>query len=495
MSIDPRTPVIVGVAQINQHPEDPAEAVEAVALMTQVVKDAASNGPDGAGSAALLAELDAIAVVAGAWRYPNPAELIAQGVGASSATTILSHNGGNTPQSLLNGMAKRIQEGDLSAVAIVGAETIWSRRRQKKLGLTSEVTIQENSEPDEMFQADVAMSTDFEIARGMQMPINFYPLVESAIRANNGESIQDHKERVTTLWAGFNEVAVKNPYGWNRTAMTAEEIATPGPKNRMVGAPYTKAMNSNWDLDQAAAVILCTVEKAEAMGIERDRWVFPLAGTDGHDTYSISQRRDLHSSPAIHEAGKALGELSGFDLAEADYIDLYSCFPSAVQVGAAELGLSLDRQVTQTGGLTFAGGPLNNYVMHSIATTISLLRQNPGTTGLVTANGGYLTKHALGLYSTTPPEGGYKFKDVQEEIDAYPTVEVDEAYSGPAVIEAYTVMHSADGPEQSLAALRTPEGKRTWGNSDDHAVANALLAKQSVGLKVELAEDGSFSLL
>src|SRR5439155_27112090 len=172
----------------------------------------------------------------------------------------------------------------------------------------------------------------------------------------------------------FNKVAVANPYAWFRTPMTAAEIREATPDNRMVGFPYTKAMNSNWDLDQAAALVICSAGAAEACGVPRDRTVFLHAGTDAHDTPLVSNRDNLWSSPAIAAAGRKLFELAGAGVDDLAHADLYSCFPSAVQISANALGLSQGRPLTVTGGLTFAGGPLNNYVTHSIATMTGLLR-------------------------------------------------------------------------------------------------------------------------
>jgi acetyl-CoA C-acetyltransferase len=481
---------VVGVAQIKQRPEDPAEAVEAVALMTDAVRNAAED----AGAAGLLEKLDLIGVVDGAWKYSNPAALIAQSVGATGARTSLSANGGNTPQSYVNNISARIQAGELDVAVVTGAEIIWSRRRQRRAGQTGQTTVQEGVEPDEQFGVDVPMSTEFEQARGMNMPINYYPVFESAIRAARGETLDEHRDRVSNLWEGFNRVAVDNEYAWFRNPMTAEEIRNPSPTNRMVGFPYTKAMNSNWDLDQAAAVLLCSAGVAEAAGISRDRWVFPWAGTDAHDTYSVSERRDLHSSPAITAAGKELFTLAGVGPDDIGHIDIYSCFPSAVQVSAEALGLGQDRQLTQTGGLTFAGGPLNNYVTHSIATMISTLRDDAGSVGLVTANGGYLTKHALGIYSTTPPATPYRASDVQDEVDKTPKTPVDEGHVGAATIEAYTVMHNAEGPEVGLCALRTSDGARTWGRVTDTDALGAMLETEAISRTVDLGADGTARL-
>lgn len=454
--------------------------------MTACVRDAATD----AGAPGLLQKLDTVAVVYGAWRYSDPGRLIAEDVGSPEARTLLSFHGGNTPQSYINALSAQIQNGDLDVAVIVGAETIWSRRRMRRDGVDRAVTEQVDVDPTERFQSDVAMSTEFEASRGLVAPINFYPIFESAIGADRGHSIEEHRSVIAEMWAGFNKVAVDNPHGWNRTPMTAGEIREATPDNRMVGFPYTKAMNSNWDLDQGAAIVLCSAEAAEAAGISKDRWVFPHAGTDAHDTYSVTNRRDLHSSPAIAAAGARLFELTGHTTDDLDHIDLYSCFPSAVQIGAAELGISLDRQLTVTGGLCFAGGPLNNYVSHSIATMVDVLRRDAGSLGLVTANGGYVTKHALGLYSTEPAGHPFVAEDVQEIVDAVPNTPDDPAFVGQAVIEAATVMHDRDGAAQGLAAMTTPDGARTWAMSTDEATMEKLMTDEAIGAFGTVTSDG-----
>ena len=473
-----------------QRPDDLSEALEAVALMEQVVRDAAADS----GAPGLLSRLDHVGVVKGAWKYSDPGRLVADAVGASAARTSLSANGGNTPQSYLNSLASRIQAGEMNAAIFCGAETIWSRRRQRRAEMTVPFTKQVDVTPDEMFGADVSMHTEFEHQRGMEMPIHFYPLFESAIRHARGETIDQHRDRIAKLWQTFNAQAVANEFAWTRTPMTAAEIRESSPTNRMVGFPYTKAMNSNWDLDQAAAILLCSVEAAESAGVPRDKWVFPLVGTDAHDTYAVSNRRDLHSSPAIVEAGKELFALGGVGPGDVNHIDLYSCFPSAVQVGAESIGFSEDRQLTQTGGLTFAGGPLNNYVTHSIATMINVLRDDSGSLGLVSANGGFLTKHAIGLYSTEPPAGGFRAADVQDRVDQVPATPVAPDHTGAVTVEAYTVMHSADGPEQGLCALRTADGSRTWGRVTDIDAAAAMTTKEAIGMTGDLDADGVLTL-
>ena len=142
-----------------------------------------------------------------------------------------------------------------------------------------------------------------------------------------------------------------NPNAWIQKALTPEEIRTPGPTNRMIGFPYPKYMNSNNDVDQGAAIIMCSVEKARSLGIAEDRWVFPHSGTDCHEHKFISNRWTFAETPAIELGGRRALEMAGLTINDIDIVDLYSCFPSAVQLGAQSLGLPIDRQLTRTGGL------------------------------------------------------------------------------------------------------------------------------------------------
>lgn len=479
----PRTVVLVGAGQFQQRTGDPAVALEPMAMMAVAAELAAED----AGTTKLLAQIDSIRVVKGSWPYRDPGRLIAGRIGAQPRETLLTFEGGNTPQSLVNSTSLDIEAGRLDVALLVGGEGIYSRRRAKRAGATIPYTADPDAAPAQTFGADVTMSSPLESKRGFQMPINVYPMFETAIRHDRGETPSQHLERIARIWADFKAVAVDNPNAWIRTPMTAEQIRTPSADNRLVGYPYTKAMNSNWDLDQAAAVILCSVEKAEALGISRDRWVFPWSGTDAHDTYLISNRDNYHSSPAIRTAAKEALALAGVTLGEVAHVDLYSCFPSAVQIGAAEIGLSEERRLTVTGGLAFAGGPLNNYVMHAIATMAATLRDHAGAVGLCSANGGYVTKHAIGLYSTEPPpQGQFRHANVQAEVDRFPTREVAGDHVGPATLEAYTVMHDHRGPTEALVSALTPAGVRTFARSAEADLMAELMSIDAVGRAVDI---------
>ena len=333
-----------------------------------------------------------------------------------------------------------------------------------------------------------------EIARQIVMPVQVYPMFETAIRARAGRSVQDHQKHISELWSRFSNVAAKNPNAWSQNAVSAEDIRTASPSNRMIGFPYPKFMNSNNDVDMGAALIMCSVEKAEALGIPRDRWIFIHSGTDCHEHRYVSERDTFADTPAVKLGGKMALDLAETSINDIDIVDLYSCFPSAVQLGAASLGLSTDRQLTRTGGLSFAGGPWNNYVMHAVATVVGELRARPGEKGLVWGNGGYATKHAFGVYSTTPPTNSFKHAYPQDQIDALPrrTVVDIGTSEGPATIEGYTVMHDRDGnPERAIAPCLLPNGNRAWGISDDADTVTAMCEGEWVGRAVRLDATGT----
>jgi acetyl-CoA C-acetyltransferase len=376
-----------------------------------------------------------------------------------------------------------------------GAECWRTRQRARK----NDVALAWRKEPDgtapsRIIGSEFVMSHPTELARKIIMPVQVYPMFESSLRAAAGEEPDEHQRRVSELWSRFSSVASHNPYAWVQRELSPEEIRTPGPDNRMIGLPYPKYMNSNNDVDMAAALIMCSVDKARQLGVSEDKWVYLHAGADCHDTKYVSNRDDFHSSPAVRLGGKRALDLAGIGIDDVEVVDLYSCFPSAVQIGAAALGLGLDRQLTRTGGLAFAGGPWNNYPMHAIATVLRDLRERPGAWGLVWANGGYATKHSIGIYSTEPPSQGFRRDHPQDEIDALPRKELAslDAAAGPVTVEAYSVMHSRDGePETAYAACLTDGGQRAWGASSDPEVAHAMCEGEWVGRRVTLTPDGT----
>jgi acetyl-CoA C-acetyltransferase len=314
------------------------------------------------------------------------------------------------------------------------------------------------------------MSLPIEDAHGMMIPANAYPLYENALRHHYGRSIDDHQRAMGELFARFSEVAATHPQAWYPVARTPEEIATATSSNRYVGWPYTKFMNAMNMINQSATLLLTSVGHARELGVPEEQWIYLHGCADASELWNVLDRENYHSSVAIRTMGRKTFEMAGRSMDDVDFIDLYSCFPSAVQIARDELGIAADdpRPLTITGGLPYHGGAGNNYVMNSIASMADVLRANPGKFGLVTANGGYLTKHAAGLYSTTPTEVAGDVPFVREdpavyqaEIDATPHPELIEHPEGAATIETWTVLFGRENtPEGAIVVGRDSRGRR-----------------------------------
>jgi len=329
--------------------------------------------------------------------------------------------------------------------------------------------------------------------------ITMYPLFENAIRGARDRGLDEHQRHIGTLMARFAAVAAANPLATRRQGYSAEQLVTVNDANRWIGYPYPKLMNAHAYIDQSAAVVMTSVATARELGIPRDKWVFLHGCADAHDHWYVSERIDLHSSPAIRAASAQALAMAGKTLADIDVIDLYSCFASAVQIGCQELGLAEDdpRGLTITGGLPYFGGPGNNYVTHSISEMLRRLRARPGAFGLVTANGNYVTKHSFGVYSTEAPAGPWRRESpavLQARMDALPKAPFTETPQGAATIETYTVMHGKAGPDFAVIFGRLDAtGQRFIANlPDDPAGLWHLQNRDSLGRpgQVHRAADG-----
>ena len=237
-------------------------------------------------------------------------------------------------------------------------------------------------------------------------------------------------------------------------------------------------MNSNAFIDQASAIMLTSVAKARELGIPESKWVYLHGCADAYDHWYISDRINYYTSPAMRTVATETLAMADCSLDDIGAFDLYSCFPSAVQIGCKEMGLAEDdpRGLTVTGGLPYFGGPGNNYVTHSIAEMMNRVRAEPGMRGMVTANGNYVTKQSAGVYSTTLPERAFAPKPpktYQARIDANKGPTFVESASGPATVETYTVMHDRKGPSYAILFGRDAEDRRFIANTPEDA---ALLA-------------------
>jgi acetyl-CoA C-acetyltransferase len=476
--------VLVGVGQVTERPVAGATYAtrkQPLDLMVEVLERAASDS----GAASMLASIDEIVAVSSfTWHTNDPALLVAERLGLSVATKRLSV-GGNTPQRFVHDTARRILSGEVRCVALVGAEAMYAKLLAKREGRELDWVMQSKDVPSPVISTnDPTPLTVAEYAQGLNLPTNVYPLFENARRARMGWTMDEHRDLLGRLWSNFARVASTNPYAWIHDAPSSESITTPSAANRMVAFPYTKLLMANMPVDMAASFIMTSFEHATSLGVARDRMVFPECGADANDHWLISDRPQLDDSPAMRVIWEALSDF-GAKIDGLAHLDLYSCFPTVVQTACDVLGIDAfdrNRVPTITGGLTFGGGPGNNYVTHAIASMVEQLRTEPTSRGLVTGLGWFCTKHSWGVYSATPPREGFRWACTQDEVDRQPRATSDQR-EGTATVESYTVTHGSSGdPERLIIVARTPDGVRTWCHSTDAALMDETERRELIGL-------------
>lgn len=490
------TPILVGVGEVTDL-DTPATAGRSP---YDLIAQAGRLALDDTGAAAALApQVDALAMVrlfadtaprfaSGIGRSSNPPRSVARRLGLDAVREeVYTGSGGNMPQLLVDRYAEQIAAGATRAVLICGGEALRTQhgvlRDAGRTGAPVSWAEEPGGEP--LFFGDPRRGwTDHEELHKLRAAIAFYPLIEHAIRGARGRSVAQHLPAMGRLMAGLARVAAANPLATRRDGLSAEALSTVTADNRWIGHPYPRYMNANAYIDQSAALVMTSVGTARALGIPESKWVHLHGCAEGHDHWHVSQRPEIHRSPAIRAVAQRAFAMAGKTLADMRHIDLYSCFPSALEVACDEIGLAEDdpRGLSLTGGLPFFGGPGNNYVTHAIAHMVRRLRADAGSFGLVTANGNYLTKHAYAIYSTTPTPGPWRRESpsvLQAELDALPQAPFTEAPAGPARIESYTVLHGKHGPEHGIVFGRlTDSGTRFIALTPSDAATLARLQDQ-----------------
>jgi acetyl-CoA C-acetyltransferase len=480
------TPVLAGVGSIEQRCEDPADALEARELMLRALLSAGAD----AGSDKLLEAIDVIALPHGQWHYGDPGRWLAAQVGASGATTVVSLIG-VLQQTLIADACERIARGDAEVVVVVGGEARYRNLRARILEEDPAESADDGT-PDAVLRPTADLVLESEVRGGLgPMPVGYYAVIESALRASLGRSVAEHRDAVAALYARFSEVAAENPHAWKREVLPAAFIRDASAKNPMLAFPYTKLHNSSWNVDQATALLFCSADVARGAGVDPARLIHPLASAESNHALPLSARPDLAACPGVRIAGQRAFAAAGVDVDAVDAVDLYSCFPAAVQLHARELGIGADRDWTVTGGMPFAGGPFNSYVLQSTGRIAEILRERRGV-GVVTTVSGLLTKHAVALWSSEPG-ANFSSQDVSGEVaEAEPARPVVAEATGPGTVCGSTVVGGGDD-RIGVALVDLATGERFLARSDDAAVIAELETVECVGRSVAVG-DGQFRL-
>ena len=494
---DDRTPILIGVGQLVQRDVDPREALNPFEMIDRV---AAAAAEDAGGGRALLERLDTLALVnLGLRQMQNAPRIAAERLGATPRHEFVSEMGGQIGVTLANFVAERITRGESRIALIAGANNMRTLMKARQQGVDLDWPTGGEGTPEMVGKLEPGNSKE-EARYGLGRPSHIYPIFENALRAARGLDLETHNRRVGDLFSRFSKVASENPYAWFPVHRSPEELVTVTPQNRMIAFPYPKYLNAVLNTDQAAAFLMTSVEAARTLGVPEDRWVYWWGGAHTQEqAWWASERPNFAQCPAMLDASGSALENAGVSSDELDAIDFYSCFPIAVELAAAQLGLAEDdpRLFTVTGGLPYAGGPASAYCLHSIASMAERLREHPGSKGLVTGNGWYLTKHAASVWSSERKPGGLPRNGLVnplpgDQMERAPAPAVTEAH-GPGSIETYTVVFDREGaPARGIVLGRLLDGRRFLANTpDERSLLESFVASEEVGREGKLShQDG-----
>jgi acetyl-CoA C-acetyltransferase len=464
--MDDRWPVLVGFAERTQRDD----ALDAAGLMEAVLRSARADAGPG------LAAPDLVLVPRGMWGHPDPGRAAALATGSTSVRSVIAEIG--VLQSTLFSRAfTAIASGQAEVVAVLGAE---ARYRSIRGG----VEAPGEGTPDQVLTPSAEIIGRVEAERGLGVPAHQYALIESILAHRAGRNPAEQTSAIAELWALGASAAAAQPGAWRRDGATADALASADGGNRMISTPYRKRLISDWTVDQAAGFVITSVATARAAGIPESRWIVPVAVAESNHMVTLSARDEPARSPAMEAVADALLAV-GAPVTDADLVEIYSCFPAAVQVAAAGLGIDPWKGWTVTGGMTFGGGPLNNFVLQATAAVAQALRDGRGETAIVTAVSGMITKvGAIAWRRGEVPDAdlGALSIDVSAAAAERTIVrEVDADLAGELTIVAQTVVHDRGEPSQGIVLAESADGRRTVATSTDPAIIQSLIDEDLVG--------------
>ena len=507
-AIDPRTPVLVGVGQVAERVDD-ADYRGLSPIDLAVVAARAAVADSGVDAQSVIGAIDTIACtrqfedsIPGApapfgksTKYPVS---VGNRLGATPERAVLEIAGGQSPQHLVTEFGREIVAGNADVVLLAGAEAISTIRHlaksDNKPDFSDDPPDLHGSYEDRGFGL-FGLTTMEQAAHGLTTAPAQYALLENARRAARGESRDKYSAGMGALFAPLTKVAAKNPFSAAPEEHSAEELITVTDRNRMIADPYPRFLIARDQVNQAAAVLLMSMEAALRLGVDERKWVF-LHGQADLRERNLLERKNLGEGPAAVAAVRHALEVAGLSPDDIDFFDFYSCFPIAVSNITEKLGLSPDdpRGLTVTGGLPFFGGAGNNYSMHAIAEAVERVRAKPGSYALVSANGGIVSKTSVGIYSTTPTELKADNSDeLQCEINASDSPPHVAHPRGWATIETYTVVHG-HGKKTGIVIGRLDDGGGRFlsqvAAGDDELMAFLEHAEQPIGERVYVTSFG-----
>jgi acetyl-CoA C-acetyltransferase len=494
---DHRIPVIVGVGEIVDRPNEITEGLEPLALLVEALKRAEADS-----GGRLLSEIESLDIVNFlSWRYRDPEQQLSKRLGITPKHAYYGPVGGESPIRYLHEAAQRIARGECSVAAVCGAEAQSTATKAERARVTLPWTpfAKDVAEP----KRGAAFQKPMAVKLGVFRPVSVYPFYEAATAARWGQTPREAMAESGALWSAYSNAASENPNAWLKRCFTPDEITTPTPDNRLIAWPYTKLMVANPTVNMGGAVLITSLAKARDAGIAEDRLVHICGGASAEEPRDYLERDQFYESRAQNAVLKASMEFAGGDGKAFDAIELYSCFPCVPKMARRTLGLGADVQPTVTGGLTFFGAPLNTYMTHAACAMVRKLRSG-AKLGLLYGQGGFVTKHhALVLSRQAPRTPLAQETSVQSEADRHRgqvpnfVTEANGRGTVKGTVESFTAIYGRNSEiEHGVVMLRTPENARALARvpaNDRQTLAHLLdMDRTPVGSAGEIvtAEDG-----
>ena len=474
--------VVIGVSAIQQK-GDFENLDEALFLMDQAVKEALSDS----GNKSIKDHIDEIRIPKGFWRYRDPGKWIAKNNDFKNIPTTYITKIGVLQQNLINEACLKIENGEINASIILGGEARYKQLRsviEKKEYF--ETKLDEN--PDFYIKAKEDLYGDEELEELGAMAVGYYATMETALRKNDNENIEEHQNNIASMYEEFSKVASNNEDAWLDHPYSKKEILETSKKNKMLAYPYNKLHCTSWNVNQSAALIICSEELANKLEIDNKKRVYPISSSENNHMIAIQQRPKLYESLGMIYAAKSINKMMEQLDIRLDAYDLYSCFPAAVKMFSKSLELGSELPKTITGSMPYAGGPLNSFVIHSTVKMIQKIRALEARHGLVTGVSGMMTKQSFCVWGKEYQEQ-FIFDDVTEraKLDEKP-VELSNIAEGEGEIIGYTIIEVSEHASKAVLYLDDEKKHRKVVSSFDKNFINLLMEEEWVGKKVKFID-------
>ena len=488
MDIDPeRVPVIVGVGQAIERDA----VVSVVELAHRAVLAASADAPR------VLERIERLSFVAPSFsRASNrPASELAARLRLDPVVCEVSTAGGNSPQWLMNRACAEIAAGRLRTTLLCGAEATRSMRLAEPGA--DFLRISPDAGEAAAGPADPVVGTPLhglleasEIKAKLMRPADLYPVFESALAARAGATPAQWRVRLGALLSralrGRRAQSLRLvSRGTDRRGDRDTERRQP-PHGRALHEAHEQ-LRPGRSRERTARDEPCAGDGARARRSLR----VSLGGCDQHrrGADAASGSRRITGDPG---RGAGLFRSGGRRIRARSIASISTpAFRSPSRSAPPRSGSpsTIRAGLTLTGGMSFFGGPGNNYTSHGIAAATLRLRDQGGL-AYVSGNGGFLSKHSLGIYSAKPRAAGAAFvladtARAQAEIDAAALPVTLEA-EGEARVDGSTVVYGRDGQVEAAPIIATLNDGRRLAARAAEKILPGLAGRSLVGETVRV---------